>query len=144
MREIRAQVQGNPTEELSDGYLLIFLANWGGLFVDPDVLPSGAVKYAVRVDHLVLDPGPAAVAAIGVEDDWPNVFLGQFVLDLPEDLLPPRRVAFDRLLLDQLVDLFVAVPVPVDARAAAVKQIEDRVGIRATGLQVKAVGELCR
>jgi hypothetical protein len=47
----------------------------------PDVLPLGALKHAVRVDHLVLDPRTQAVAAIGIEDDRPDVFLDQFVLD---------------------------------------------------------------
>src|SRR5215472_11481789 len=65
------------------------------LFVEPDILPPGAVEDAVRVDHLVPDPGPAAAAAIGVEDDRPDVFLGQLVLDLPEDLLASRRVAHE-------------------------------------------------
>jgi hypothetical protein len=47
-----------------------------GLFVEPDVLPPGAVKDTVRADHLVLDAGPVAVPAIGVEDDRPDVFFG--------------------------------------------------------------------
>jgi hypothetical protein len=37
-------------------------------------------------------------AAVGVKDDWSRVLLGQFALDLPQYLLPPRRVAFHRLL----------------------------------------------
>ena len=50
----------------------LYLANCDGLSVEPDVLPSRAVKDAVRVDHLVLDPGSKAIAAIGVEDDRPD------------------------------------------------------------------------
>ena len=115
-----------------------YIPTCDGLFVEPDVLSPGTVKDAVRVDHLVLDPGPQAGAAIGIEDDRPDVFLGQFLFDLPEDLLAPRRVALHGLLFDQPVDLLVAIAVPVDARAAAVKQVEDRVGIGAAGLQVEA------
>src|SRR6516165_7700219 len=68
----------------------------------------------------------------------PRVLLGQVALDLPQYLLPARRVALHRLLLDQLVDIVVAIAVPVDAGAAAIDQIEDRIGIRAAGLQVEA------
>jgi hypothetical protein len=48
-----------------------------------------------------------------------------------------RRVAFDRLLLDELVDLRIAVTVPIAARAAAVKWVKHRVRVGSAGLRVQ-------
>src|SRR5262249_43552073 len=96
------------------------------LAIEPDILPPGAVKDAVRVDDVALDLRSLAASAIGVKDDRPDVFLDQPLLDLPEDLFAAGDITFDRLLLDQRVDFFVTIAVPVDARPAAVEQIEDR------------------
>src|SRR6516164_8442749 len=126
------------TNALRRSYHDRYPADCDGLFVEPHVFAARPVEDAVDQDDLTLDPGPHTGAAVGVKDDRPRVLLGQFALDLPQYLLPARRVALHRLLLDQLVDIVVAIAVPVDAGAAAIEQIEDRIGIRAAGLQVEA------
>src|SRR6516162_2022276 len=99
------------------------------LFVKPDVFPAVAVKDAVDHDGHSFDVGLPAGPAAGVEDDRPDALLDQLALDCPDQLLAPSRVAFDRLLLDQLVDLRVAIAVPVHARTASIERVEDRVGV---------------
>src|SRR6516162_3365530 len=113
-------------------------ADYTGLFVEPDVFPARSAEDAVDHHDLSLDVGPHTDAAVGVEDDRPRVLLGQFALNLPQYLLAARRVAFRRLLLDQLVDIVVAIAVPVQAGAAAIEQIEGRIRIRAARLQIEA------
>src|SRR5271165_1170136 len=91
-----------------------------GLFVEPDVFHAPAVKDAVDHDRQPLDIGLPAGSLAGIKDDGPSADLGQFTFDRPQQLLPPSLIGLDRLLLDQLVHLRVAIAVPVQARTASV------------------------
>src|SRR6516164_7147902 len=99
------------------------------LFVEPDVLHAPAVEDAVDHDGQPLDVGLPAGSLAGIKDDGPGADLGQLAFDRPQQLLAPSLVGLDRLLLDQLVHLRVAIAVPVPAGTASVKQIEDLVGV---------------
>ena len=113
-----------------------------GLLVEPDVLPARCVKDAVGVYDRSLDGWPGARAPIGIEDDRAGVVLGQSALDLPQNLLAARTITLDGLRRYQLVDLLVAVMVPIEAGAPAIEQVEDRIGVGAAGLQVETDGVL--
>src|SRR5437762_186738 len=97
------------------------------LFIEPDVFHAPAVENAVDHRAQPFDIRLPASCAAAVKDDWPGDILGQLALDLPQDLFAPRRVTLARLVLDQLVDLGVAVAVPIDARTAAVEYFEGRI-----------------
>src|SRR5258706_208528 len=99
------------------------------LFVEPPVLAAIGVEDAVGHQRHVLYIGLPACAAAGVEDDWAGEFLGELALDRPKQPLPLLLVALARLLLDHLVDLGIAIAVPIEARPAAVEEIEDRIGV---------------
>src|SRR5262249_5412583 len=99
------------------------------LLVEPDVFHAPAVEMAVHHPGESLDPRLPADPTTGVEQDRPGDVRRQPALDLPENRLAPPRVAFARLLLDQLVYLGVAVAVPVDARPAAVEDLEQRIRV---------------
>jgi hypothetical protein len=71
------------------------LAHYDGLFVEPYVFPSLKAEDAVDHHDLTLDVWPHAGAEAGVKDDRPRVLLDQFAPDLPQYLLPARRVDFD-------------------------------------------------
>jgi hypothetical protein len=71
------------------------LVHYDGLFVEPYVFPSLKAEDAVDHHDLTLDVWPHAGAEAGVKDDRPRVLLDQFAPDLPQYLLPARRVDFD-------------------------------------------------
>src|SRR3984893_13768475 len=98
----------------------------------------------MAVRHLgePLDPGLPASPTLRIKEDRAGVVRGELALDLPQNGLASIRVALARLLFDQLVDLGIAVAVPVDARPAAVEQLQHRVGVGPTGLQVERDGEI--
>src|SRR5947208_7031623 len=110
--------------------------------VEPDVLPARRLEDAIGVDDGTLDVSPGARAPTGIEDDRAGAVLGQFALDLPQDLLAARNIALNGLRRDQLVDFLAAIVVPVEAGAAAIEQVEDRIGVGAAGLQVETDGIL--
>src|SRR6516165_1605581 len=83
------------------------------------------------------DPRLPAVRATGIEQDRPGDVRRQPALDLPENGLAPLWVALARLLFDQLLHLGVAVAVPIDAGAAAVEELEHRIGVGPAGLQIE-------
>src|SRR6266446_7272414 len=108
----------------------IWTGDPGSMLIEPDVFHAIAVEEAVDHDGQSFDPGlPAGPIAV-VKDNRPGAIPSQLAFDCPHQLLAPSRVGLDRLLLDQLVHLRVAVTVPILARTASVKQIEDRVGVR--------------
>src|SRR5205823_6425963 len=82
------------------------------LTVEPNVFHAIAVEQAVDHDRQSLDVGVPARPLPTVEDDWPRTVLGQRILDRPHQPFALPLIAFDRLLLDQLVDFGVAVAVP--------------------------------
>jgi hypothetical protein len=76
---------------------------------------------------------PAGGAA-RVEDHRPDGFLGQPLLDLPNQLLALFLVGLHRLLIDQLVDLRAAIPAIVPLGAAHVILVKGLVRIVDPGL----------
>src|SRR6516225_7450422 len=103
------------------------------LFVEPDVFHAPAIEMAVHYLGEPLDPGLPAVRTTGIEQYRWGDDRRQPALDLPENGLAPLRVALARLLFDQLVDLRVAVTVQIQARTAAVKDLEQRIRVGTAG-----------
>src|SRR6516164_10030583 len=89
-----------------------------------------------------LDPRLPAGPTRGIEQYRPGDVRRQPALDLPENGLAPLRVALARLLFDQLLHLGIAVAVPVDAGAAAVKDLEQRIRVGTAGLQIERDREI--
>src|SRR5205807_3501777 len=108
-------------------------------FVEPGVFAAVAAEDAVDLHREVLDVGLPAGRSPPVGNDRPGKVCGKLAFDLPKDLLAALFIARLRLLREQLVDLGVAIAVPVEARPAAAEQV-DRLG--PTGLQVEADREL--
>src|SRR6266446_4569690 len=99
------------------------------LVVEPDVFHTRAVGDAVDHYREPLGPGlPAGCTAV-VKDYWPGPILGQFALYFPHQLLALFLIGLDGLLIDQPVDLRIAVTVIVQLAAARVIQIEVLVGV---------------
>src|SRR5271165_2100674 len=109
-------------------------------FVEPDVFHAPAAEDVVHHDCQPLDIWLLAGPARGVEDNWPDAVLRQFALDCPQQLLAPPDIALVRLLFDQLVHLGIAITVPVQVRATAVKQLDSWIGVGPAGLQVERDG----
>src|SRR6266567_2584417 len=103
-------------------------------FIEPDVFHAPAVEHAVRhlreTSYVWLPAG----SGLRIEQDRPGDVFSQLALNVPEHLFALRWIALARLLFDQLVNLGIAVAVPIDAGPAAVSYFEDRVGIRPAGL----------
>src|SRR4051812_12452203 len=112
------------------------------LLIEPPVFAAVCVVEAVDHQGHVLDIGLPAGAGAGIEDDRAGDLLGGPAFDRPDHLLALFLVALHRLPLDHLVDLRIAITVPIEARAAAIEQVEDRVGIRPARLQVKGDGKV--
>src|SRR6516162_5521746 len=112
------------------------------LFVEPDVFTAIAGVDAVDHQSQPFDVRLPAGCAAGIEDDRPRIILGELALDCPRQLLAALAIGFDRYLLDEPVHLRIAIPIPVEARTAAVKDVEERIGIGAAGLQVEPDGEI--
>ena len=79
--------------------------------VEPDVLEAPAVVDAVGHDRQVLEVRLAADCDVIVEEDRTGVVFNQFPLDLPHQLLALIDVGLGRLLINQLVNLWIAVAV---------------------------------
>jgi hypothetical protein len=107
------------------------------LFIEPDVFPTIPVEDAVDHEGQPFDVGLPARPAARIEDDRPGAVLGQLAFDRPDQLLAPRLVGLDRLLLDQFVDLRTAITVIVQIPAAAVCQVEVLVGIGPASREVE-------
>src|SRR6516165_2088059 len=95
------------------------------LFVAPPALAAIAVEDTVDHYRGTLDIGLPARREPVVEDDRPGDIFRQLTLDRPQNLLAACGVALHRLPLDHLVDLRDAIAVPVEARPATEKQVED-------------------
>src|SRR5262245_22547885 len=103
--------------------------SWRSLPVEPNVLEAIAAEDGVHHHRQPLDRGRPARTGTGIEDHWPAGILGELALDFPHQLVALLGVGFARLLLGHAVDLGTAVAVPVQARAAAIEQVEHRIGI---------------
>src|SRR6516164_6013781 len=88
------------------------------LFVEPNVLEAPAV--VVSIDHhcVPLELGLPASSRAGIEDDRPRGILRQSPFDLPNQLLAFFIVGLHRLLVDQFVDLGIAITGVVTLGAA--------------------------
>src|SRR6266404_1172846 len=113
-----------------------------GPLIEPDVFHAPAVEDAVDHDGQSLDVGLPAGSLAGIKYDGAGAVIGQLAFDRPQQLLAPSFVGLDRLLLDQLVHLRVAIAVPVQARTASGKQIENLVGVGPAALEIEADGEV--
>src|SRR5690349_17921371 len=98
----------------------------------------------MAVRHLgePLDPGLPASPTLRIKENRPGVIRGELALDPTQNGLASILVVLARLLFDQFVDFGIAIAVPVDARPAAVENLENRVGVGPAGLQVERDGEI--
>src|SRR6266550_9488024 len=94
------------------------------LIADPEVLEARAVVDAVDHQGHALDPRLPAGGLTGIEDDRADIVLGQFSFDLPHQLPAFLPVGLDRLPIDQIVDLRVAIAAIVTFGAAYVALVE--------------------
>src|SRR6516225_8470074 len=115
---------------------------WQGplLLVEPGVFHTRTIGDAVDHDRQALHVGPPAGGAAVVEDDRPSAVLRQSSLDLPHQLLAPFLVGLDRLPINQLVDLRIAVTVIVQLTAAPVIQVQVLVGVGPTSHRTEPNG----
>src|SRR3954464_14110829 len=81
--------------------------------IQPDILHPPPVVYAVGIDRQTLHRRIPAHASAVELDERLRVILQQAPLYLPDDLAPPILVAFHRLLVNQDLDLFVAVGIVI-------------------------------
>src|SRR5690606_39591951 len=88
------------------------------LLFEPDVLVAEAVIGAVRHRGQVLDPRVEAGRRTGVEDDRTRRIFLQLLVDLPNQLLALLDVGFGRLLVEQLLQLRIAIVRVVALRLA--------------------------
>src|SRR6516165_7320691 len=91
---------------------------WPTLLVEPDVFHAIAVVDAVDHRGEPLDIGLRASPAARIKDDRQGAVLSQPPFDLPDQLFAFFSVGFGRLLVDQLVDLRIAIAGVVAHRAA--------------------------
>src|ERR1022692_645012 len=101
---------------------------WRSL-IQPDVLVAIAVVGAVALDRHVLDVRLPAGAGTGVEQDRPRPILLNLLIDLPDQLFALREIGFGRLLIEQLLQVLVAVMRVVALGPAGVVLIKGLVGI---------------
>ena len=78
-------------------------------FVQPEILEARVVVDRVVVNHEALHVRVPAGGHVLVGDDRPGEVLGQLPLDLPDDLLALVEVDLLRLLVDECIDVLVAV-----------------------------------
>src|SRR6516165_2110648 len=113
-------------------YLLMFTSALRAprkrLLVEPDVFHPVAVVDAVDHGRQPLDIGLRAGPAARIKDDRPGALLGQPPFDLPHQLLALCPVGLGGLLVDQVVDLRIAVAGIVPYRPAHVARVEGRSG----------------
>src|SRR5271163_2547281 len=104
------------------------------LFVEPDVFEAPAIVDAVDHDRQTLDPGLPAGAAGRVKDDRSDRSFRQHPFELPDDLLALFRIGLHRLLIDELVELRVAVAGIVPCGAADEILVEHLIRVIDAGL----------
>src|SRR5262249_49422497 len=121
----RRAVRLSPPERPTSGFSpALPSAARRSLSGEPEVFEARAVVYAVdhvgEALHLRLPAGRNAA----VEDDRPRVILDQLLLDLPDQPPARARIGLSGLLLDQPIDLLVAIAGVVALRAAHVILVE--------------------
>ncbi len=94
------------------------------LSIEPDVFHAPAVVDAVRRNRQPLDIGVAAIAGRRVEDHRPSAIIDHLLLDLPDQLLALLLIAFHRLLIDELIELGVAITAVVPLGATDIVLVE--------------------
>src|SRR5664279_6016487 len=99
------------------------------LLIQPYVLVAIAVIGAVGHDGDAFDIGLPARRRVGMEDDRPGHVFLKLLVDVPDQLLALGNVGLLGLLVEQLLDLLVAVVGVVAFRAAGVVLVERLVGI---------------
>src|ERR1051326_5076578 len=104
------------------------------LLVEPDVFHPPAVVDAVGHHRVPLEIGLPAARPGWVEEHRPEGSFGQFALGLPDDFFALLWIGLHRLPVDQLVELRVAVPGIVAARAGIKILVEHLVRIVDPGL----------
>src|SRR5215469_2814034 len=106
------------------------------LLVEPDVLHTPAVGNAVDHDRQPFHIGLPAAATSIVKDDRAGTVLGELPFDFPNQSSARLLIGLSRLLIDQLVDLRIAVAVVVQISAAPVEQVKVLVGVGSASRQV--------
>src|SRR5271166_5746119 len=94
------------------------------LFVQPQIFEAPAVVLAVDHDRQPFQLGLPAGRGAEVVDDRPGSILLQLLVDLPDELPALALVGFDRLLLEPLLELGVAIAGIVALGVAAVVLVE--------------------
>src|SRR6516225_2715402 len=110
------------------------------LLVEPDVLHAPAVGNAVDHDRQSFYIGLPAAATSIVKDDRASTVLGQLPFDFPNQSSARLLIGLCRLLIDQLVDLRIAVAIVVQVSAAPVEQVKVLVGVGPASRQVETDG----
>src|SRR6516164_5508748 len=100
-----------------------------GLFVEPDVFQAKIVDDAVDHHCPIFDPRLPAIGEAVVKNNRPRPVIGQLSLDLPHQLLALIRLGLDRLPIEQVFELGIAIAGIVARRAAGVVLVELLVGI---------------
>src|SRR3954449_10030333 len=77
--------------------------------IEPEVLEAPGIVDAVDLRGQPLELRPAAVRGLVVKKNRAGIVLDQLLLDLPDHLFALIDVGLRRLLVDQLVNLVIAV-----------------------------------
>src|SRR5262245_10605411 len=103
----------------------------GSLFslVQPYILVAVAVVGAVDHDGHALDVGMPAGRLPHVQDDRPRHVFLNLLVDLPDELLALLRIALHRLLVEQLLQLLVAIMGVIALGSAGVILVKSLIGI---------------
>src|SRR3954454_19337721 len=88
------------------------------LSIEPPIFHAPAIVLAVDHDRHALELRLPASGGAEVVDDRPRAVFLQFLVDVPDQTLALLLVGFRRLLLEQLLELAVAVAGVVALRAA--------------------------
>src|SRR5438477_11759475 len=97
--------------------------------VEPPIFHAPAIVLAVDHDRDALQLRLPAGCGAEVVDDRPRAIFLQFLIDVPDQALTLLLVGFRRLLLEQLLEIAVAIAGVVALRAAAVILVEHLVGV---------------
>src|ERR1700720_3828394 len=104
------------------------------LFIQPDVFEAPAIVDAVDHYRQALDPGLPAGAAGRVKDDWANRSFRQYPFELPDNPLALFRIGLHRLLIDEFIELGIAVAGIISRCAADEILVEHLVRVIDAGL----------
>src|SRR6516225_7944258 len=99
------------------------------LFVEPDVIEAPVVVNRVLVLDMALEVRVPACRSMAMEDDRSCDVLHEDALDSPDEGLALFHVGFLRLLVEQLVDLPIAVLREVRLRLAGKTHLQDAVRV---------------